>query len=63
MAEETLITAARRMVRFLRIDEAKGGFIQQATTQAADTLEKQLRIAIDAEKVAHGDTNKDQGEL
>jgi hypothetical protein len=63
MAEETLITAARRAIRFIRIDEAKGGFIRTETTQAIDTLDKQLRLALAAEENARGEAKTDQGEL
>lgn len=62
MAEETLITAARRVLRFIRIDEAHGGFIQTDTSKALDTLEKQLRQAI-AEEEAKNGTAKTNGEL
>ena len=43
MAEETLLTAARRVVRFFNIDAAKGGFTTDATQQAIDTLDKEVR--------------------
>lgn len=62
MAEETLITAARRVLRFTRIDEAKGGFIQIETSKALDILEKQLRVAI-AEEERKAGTAKTDGEM
>ncbi|KQO69502.1 hypothetical protein ASF22_02520 [Methylobacterium sp. Leaf87] len=45
MAEESLLTAARRIVRFIRIDDAHGGLLSTETVQAADTLDKQVRRA------------------
>jgi hypothetical protein len=63
MPEETLITAARRAIRFIRIDEAKGGFIRTETTQAVDTLDKQLRIALAQEERKAGKPETDQGEM
>lgn len=42
MSEETLLSAARRVVRFFRIDEAKGGLTTTATLIAMDTLALQI---------------------
>lgn len=43
MSEETLFTAARRVVRFFRIDETRGGgLISTETVRAIDTLQKML---------------------
>lgn len=43
MAEETVFTAARRIARFLRIDDAKGGgLISQDTLVAFETLDRQI---------------------
>ena len=44
MAEETLLSAARRVVRFFRIDMNKGGLITTETEQAFDTLDKMVRL-------------------
>ncbi|WP_157085449.1 hypothetical protein [Methylobacterium sp. Leaf99] len=52
MADETLLTAARRVVRFIRIDEAHGGLLSNETVQAVDTLDKQVRSAAAAEEAA-----------
>jgi hypothetical protein len=46
MSEETLLSAARRALRFFRIDEAHGGLTSQDTLIAMDTL------AIQGEKAA-----------
>lgn len=59
MAEETLLTAARRVVRFLRIDEVHGGLLNNETVRAADTLDKQVRLAEAREKAAAGDVAED----
>lgn len=46
MSEETLLTAARRVARFFRIDEARGGgLISIDTIQAVETLEIHLARA------------------
>jgi DNA-binding protein YbaB len=42
MAEETLLTAARRMVRFYQIDEAHGGLMSIETMGAMHTLSIQV---------------------
>lgn len=45
MSEETLLTAARRLVRFLMIDnQSGGGLISIETTQAGETLDKMVRL-------------------
>lgn len=46
MSEETLLTAARRVVRFFKIDETRGGgLISTETVKAIDTLNMQVRLA------------------
>lgn len=42
MAEETLLTAARRACRFYNIDMNKGGIITVETEQAMATLAKMV---------------------
>lgn len=42
MSEETLLSAARRALRFFRIDEAHGGLTSQETLIAMDTLALQV---------------------
>ena len=42
MSEETLLSAARRVARFFRIDEAHGGLTSRDTLIAMDTLDKQI---------------------
>ena len=44
MSEETLETAARRIVRFVRVDDAAhGGLLSLDTIRAAETLDAELR--------------------
>lgn len=43
MSEETLLTAARRVVRFFRIDENHGGLISLDTIQAVEILDRMVR--------------------
>lgn len=52
MSEETLLTAARRVVRFHNIDMNKGGLITTETQHAIETLDKQVRKTIAAEHAA-----------
>ena len=42
MPEETLLTAARRLVRFMRIDETHGGLVTEDTIKARETLDKMV---------------------
>lgn len=42
MAEETLLTASRRLVRFMRIDEAHGGLVTEDTIKARETLDRMV---------------------
>lgn len=60
MAEETLLTAARRVVRFIRIDDAHGGLLSNETVRAVDTLDKQVRLADVEAKALAGDAVKDR---
>jgi len=59
MAEETLLTASRRLVRFLRIDDAHGGLLSNETVRAADTLDRQVRLATKAAEAAATQVNGD----
>ena len=43
MTEETLLSAARRVVRFFNIDMNKGGLITVDTQQAVETLDGEVR--------------------
>lgn len=52
MAEETLLTAARRAVRFFNIDMEKGGLITEDTQQSISTLDKMVRM-VDANNAAY----------
>lgn len=52
MSEETLLTAARRAVRFFNIDEEKGGITSEATLKAIHTLDIQVRKEADRQKQA-----------
>lgn len=42
MSEETLFTAARRMMRFVRIDESHGGLLSEQTIIANETLARMV---------------------
>jgi hypothetical protein len=42
MSEETLFTAARRLVRYLNIDLNKGGIVTVETQMALHSLEVQI---------------------
>ena len=42
MAEETLLSAARRVSRFFKIDEAHGGMTSISTIQAVETMDKEI---------------------
>jgi hypothetical protein len=46
MADESLLTAARRVVRFFGIDMNKGGLITTETEVAMLTLDKQVQRAV-----------------
>lgn len=50
MAEETLLSAARRVVRFFNIDEAKGGLMTTSTVAAIETLDRMVRHTTEREK-------------
>ncbi|CAD5276857.1 conserved hypothetical protein [Bosea sp. 62] len=56
MSEETLLSAARRALRFFRIDEAHGGLTSQDTLIAMDTLALQVEKESEREKRAGTDT-------
>ncbi|MBO1022590.1 hypothetical protein IPV08_21745 [Methylobacterium sp. SD274] len=44
MAEETLLSASRRVVRFLRIDDAShGGLLSRESIISVDTLDRMVR--------------------
>jgi len=45
MADETLLTAARRAVRCFNIDEAQGGLMSTDTIRAILTLDNQVQLA------------------
>lgn len=47
MSEETLLTAARRVVRFFNIDMNKGALITSETEIAMLTLDKQVQDAVE----------------
>lgn len=52
MSEETLLSAARRALRFFRIDEAHGGLTSRDTLIAMDTLALQVEKAAAREKAS-----------
>lgn len=45
MSEETLLSAARRLARFCRIDERHGGLMSIETLKALHTLDIQIQKA------------------
>jgi hypothetical protein len=54
MSEETLITAARRIVRFIRADDSThGGLLSLDTIRAAETLAMQVETEERREKRAN----------
>lgn len=55
--EESLLTAARRVVRFFNIDAAHGGLISEQTQIAIDTLDRQVRIETEKQKRAEEKAN------
>jgi len=53
MGEETLVSAARRIVRFIRADDSThGGLLSLDTIRAAETLAMQVEIEERREKRA-----------
>jgi hypothetical protein len=42
VSEETLLTAARRVVRFFNIDQQHGGLVSIDTLRAVETLDVQV---------------------
>jgi hypothetical protein len=51
MSEETLVSAARRIVRFIRADDSThGGLLSLDTIRAAETLAMQVEIEERREK-------------
>lgn len=51
MTEETLLTAARRVARFFRLDQSHGGLVSIETIQAVETLD--IQIAREADRQKH----------
>lgn len=45
MSQETLLTAARRVVNYFNIDMNKGGIIMVETQKAVETLDRMVRVA------------------
>lgn len=52
MPAETLLSAARRVCRFFRIDEHKGGLTTVETIDAMNQLEKQVEIESHRQRLA-----------
>ena len=48
--EETLLTAARRVVRFFNVDQASGGSVSIETLKAMLTLEVQVEKEVNRQK-------------
>jgi hypothetical protein len=64
MSEETLETAARRIIRYVRVDDAAhGGLLSRDTIKAADFLELELRRFQRQKEISaeYEDWNKDDG--
>lgn len=59
MSEETLLSAARRVVRFFNIDMNKGGLITVETQQAVETLDGEVRK--ETARKNQKDTGNDDG--
>lgn len=58
MSDETLLSAARRLLRFIRIDnEQAGGILSNQTTWAADILAQMIDKATQKEKRDEQSTN------
>jgi hypothetical protein len=58
VSEETLLTAARRVAKFFRIDQAHGGLVSIETIQAVETLDIQVAREAARQKAAVNDTVK-----
>ena len=55
MSEETILTAARRVVRYFNIDNmAGGGLISIDTTAAMECLQRMVEEEMEKEKKANG---------
>lgn len=50
MADETLLSAARRVSRFFKIDEAHGGMTSIDTIQAVETMDKEIHKESERQK-------------
>lgn len=60
MAEETLLTAARRVVRFFNIDNTiGGGLISIETSQAVEALDKQVQLEQQEKRMTRSDLSAD----
>lgn len=59
MSEETLVTAARRLVRFVRVDtNTHGGLLSLDTIQAAEVLDMQLTLEAKRQKQLEADKGR-----
>lgn len=60
MSEETLETAARRIVRFVRVDAVhEGGLLSRETIIAAETLDRELHKHLARQKAAEAAIKKE----
>lgn len=59
MSDETLLTAARRVVRFFNIDLNQGGLVTVETQHAVEVLDQQVRREAKRLKEAENDSNRD----
>ncbi len=62
MAEETLLSAARRVVRFFNIDMNGGGLIAVPTQEAVETLDKMVRLEVEREKAEAAEAAREKAE-
>jgi hypothetical protein len=60
MAEETLLTAARRVVRNFNIVMSHGGLVDVEMQQTMDTLDKMVRKETARQAAEEAETKKDE---
>jgi bisphosphoglycerate-independent phosphoglycerate mutase (AlkP superfamily) len=61
VAEESLLTAARRVVQYFNIDMNKGGLITEKTQLAVETLDIQVGKALAHAKATKTDIYAEEG--
>lgn len=63
MSAETLLSAARRVVRFFNIDMNGGGLMTVDTQQAVETLDRMVRAADAAARRQEAEAARRQAEV